>query len=201
MQISNYLKRMLKGLVESFLPLCFWVTLIFSFDEPHVAILTILCAIVHECGHIFAQQMCNSPSKLNAKLYGFRLKGDKIPSYKTRIFIALAGPVSNLLLFFVLCLFGFSGSEYLLTFAYINLATALSNLLPIEGYDGYVALYEFFAFREKQFILSLLYHTSFILTAFLCLLSLCLIDKFGQGYWFFVIFFISFLSKVKKRLE
>ncbi len=200
MQISKNVKRMIKGFVDGILPLCFWVTLIFSFDEPHIAILTILCAILHECGHLFAHQMCRSPTTLNAKIYGFRLKRSKITSYKSRIFIALAGPVSNLSVFFALLLFGFLGSEYVLTFALVNLATALSNLLPIEGYDGYVALFEFFSSYEKHRLLALLYHTSFVLTALLCLMSLCLIDKFGQGYWFFAVFFISLLSKVGKRL-
>lgn len=200
MQISKNVKRMLKRFVEGILPLCFWVTLIFSFDEPHIAILTILCAIVHECGHLFAHLLCQSPTKLSTKIYGFRLNGSKITSYKTRIFIALAGPVSNLTIFLILLLLGFLGSEYICTFALINLATALSNLLPIEGYDGYVALFEFLASYEKHRLLTLLYHTSFVLTALLCLLSLCLIDKFGQGYWFFAVFFISLLSKVGKRL-
>ena len=157
MQIAKITKRIIKEFADSILPLVFWVTLIFSFDEPYVAVLTILCALIHECGHLLAQGLFKSNPSLHAKIYGFRIKDSNITSYKSRIITAMAGPVTNLTVFFALLFFGFAKQEYLFTFACINLATALSNLLPIEGYDGYVALFEAFSFYEKPRLLSLLY--------------------------------------------
>ena len=55
-KISNFdTKIITKKLVDNLtrvLASCFWIIVIFAFDSVSMAILTIICAIIHEAGHI-----------------------------------------------------------------------------------------------------------------------------------------------------
>jgi len=198
MHIRKKLFTLIKWLANKVLPLFFWVFLIFGFDKPYISILTILSALIHELGHIAPLLLSHAFSLPAPSLRGFLLSPTKILSYKEKIVCAIGGPVSNIILFFALLFFGATSNEYLLVFALINLATGLSNLIPIEGYDGYSILYEIFSFNNQEFALVALKRCSFVIISFLTLLSLCLIDRCGSGYWFFALFFISCLEKIKR---
>ena len=79
--------------------------------------------------------------------------------------------------------------------------TMLSNLLPIEGYDGYravssaAALLELDPTRTERTLSSL----SFFFSVLVTFLSLYLILKIGEGYWIFGVFFTLTLSALAKR--
>ncbi len=192
---------LIKGLANKALPLLFWISLIFGFDLPYISILTVLSAVVHEIGHITPLIYFGGLSLPVPTLKGFLISSNHSQSYNERIICALGGPVSNIILFLILFIFTEGKSSYLSTFAWISLATGLSNLLPLEGYDGYNILNELFLLYECHGAQLWLWRISFLLLSSLTLLSLCLIDRLGSGYWFFALFFLSCLEKIKNRLS
>ena len=182
------------------LPVVFWVLVIFGFDTPCVAILTIATALIHELGHITAlyilkKDYAGSP---RGDVSGFRIAVSDL-SYKEEMLCALAGPLVNLL-FGVLLLIFFE-SEYIAIFATLNIMTAISNLLPVRGYDGYKFLSSLACAYSKNPWKSeaILEWLSFILSAVMCFLSLYFILKIGEGYWIFAVFFSFLLSEIVKR--
>lgn len=184
-------------LCGSVLPIVFWVSMIFGFDLTYIAVLTLTAAAIHELGHYTAIFIFSKKGDdLYVKPSGFRIKRSESLSYKKEILILLFGPFANIL-FFILSIIStrFFG-DYIRTFGYINLATGISNLLPLEGYDGYGALKELFASHYRGDLISRLEILSFIFSIFLTFISLYLIDRLGEGYWIFGIFFCAMLSKL-----
>ena len=187
---------------ETLLPIIFWVLIMFGFDSISITVMTLLAAAVHECGHlaVIALACGHKATPPIPKINGMRIKPSVILSYKEEILAAFGGPCANILLFLLLIPFFGTGDGYAITFAMINLMTALSNLLPISGFDGYkitlnaVALK--FGIENAERLLSAF---SFIFSAGAVFISLYLILKIGEGYWIFGIFFIATLTEVFKR--
>lgn len=188
--------------ISAILPAFFWVFIIFGFDEPSMAITTTIAAIIHEAGHlIYIILKKRLRPNIRGVLSGFRIKTASSLSYDEEIGVYLSGPIANII-FFVLCSFlSFLFGKNMTFAAIINLATALSNLLPIDGYDGYHALMTFI--RKNEFGDSMTYALSNISSAlifFFAILSLYFIDRQNGGYWIFLIFFGSMIKCIKKSL-
>ena len=190
-------------LTERSLIMIFWVLLIFGFDTTYTAILTIASALIHELGHVICLFIIKSNGRAipMPNISGFRIT---LPttSYKEELACAACGPIANLitaLLFFVAD-FIFD-SPYLATFGILNAMTALSNLIPIEEYDGYKILSAALALRKKSFdkALSALNSVSFLFSSALTLLALYVMLKIGEGYWFFAVFFTIMLRTIIKK--
>ena len=83
----------------------------------------------------------------------------------------------------------------------VNIFTALSNLLPIKGYDGYGALRAIIKKHElpNKFSSALSITSSSLVFAF-CIFSLYLIDRYNGGYWIFGVFFVSMIKELKSEL-
>lgn len=191
------IKEVLELLSGSVLPIIFWMSLIFGFDPPYIAILTIISALIHELGHILAIRFFTDKNcAIKGHASGFRITKGIPLSYKAEILILLAGPLSNILLFILLLPLGGRLHGYLRVFALITLATGLSNLLPVEGYDGYGALCELFKSIGHPHLIQRLEMLSFVLGTGITFLSLYMIDRFGEGYWLFGLFFFNTLSKI-----
>lgn len=194
-------------LFNSFLPAIFWILLIFGFEEPWIAVTTLLSALIHECGHVcYITLFAGSSHRLRAVGNGLRIKTVGSLSYREERMTYLSGPLANLLTFvvcFVICLiFRREGDGFLLYFGIINIATALSNLMPIEGYDGYGIIRSLIEEREMGGgILRALTAISAALTFILCILSLYLIDRYSGGYWLFAVFFVSMIKHFDKALS
>ena len=177
----------------------FWVLLIFGFDVPYVAVLTIICAVIHELGHVFSISRMNAGESLpKGHLSGFRIKRKVVLGYREEIIILLMGPLFNIIAFLLTIPFSSMMSGYVRIFGLLNLATAISNLLPVEGYDGYGILIEIFKSTENHKMITRLEFFSFVFSVAVSFLSLYLIDKFGSGYWIFGIFFAIMLTKLIK---
>lgn len=192
----------LNTLTNSVLPLFFWVFLLFGFDKPYIAVLTIITALIHELGHGLAIKAvgCTADAP-GGHLTGFRIRQRKYTDYKSEIIILAAGPVANIL-FFALCfIIPLPQRDYMHLFGFINLATALSNLMPVEGYDGYRILCELLSSRNMTRALSRLEKLSFLITVVLTFAALYLMDKTDSGYWLFGIFFVSMVSKIGKSIS
>lgn len=186
-------------LAYSILPMIFWVSIIFGFDAPYVAVLTIISAVIHELGHYAAiAYFTKENAKVRPHASGFRIKRSSQLSYGKEIAILLAGPIANLVLFFLSIPLGNSFEGYAKIFGYINLATGLSNLLPFEGYDGYGAARYTLGYFGKEELIRHLEAFSFILGVAATFVALHLIDRFSEGYWIFGLFFFATLSKLAK---
>ena len=185
------------------LPVFFWVFLIFGFDEPLMAVMTIISAIIHECGHIgyIIIKKGLKPS-IRGVISGFRIKTGAGLSYDDEIGIYLSGPSANLIAFVLLSLLALPFGKPAALCAIINLATAISNLLPIEGYDGYGALVAAMNRGDvREEAMRRLYLVSCTLIVLLCIISLYFIDRQGEGYWIFIIFFISMIKCISKCVD
>ena len=132
------IKRLSSSIFDLFyrlLSLLFWVLIIFGFDTPYVAILTLLSAAVHEVGHIAAILILSGDLRIpDSRVNGMRISL-RMKSYTQEIIIAAAGPCANLFCAFILLMF--PKSEYTTVFVVLNVFTVASNLLPTEGSDGY----------------------------------------------------------------
>lgn len=101
--------------------------------EGHEGIVTLFCAVMHELGHYFAACLYHAPPT-RIVIYPFGADMELpvgLRSYKSDVFIALAGPFFNLILLFL----GITLSlgEF---FCACNLALAFINLMPVRGLDG-----------------------------------------------------------------
>ena len=88
-------------------------------------------------------------------------------------------------------------SEYLSLVALINLATAISNLIPVEGYDGYGMIESLLYLFGRG--TGALRTVSFIITSVFVFISLYMIGRFGVGYWVFFSFFVFFIKHIRKN--
>lgn len=199
MQINEY-KMTAKKTVNamlSILPALFWILLIFAFDTPGVAVMTLLCAAVHEIGHIAAMGFVSTGSSLFSSLSGLRLKTSRLLSYKEEITVAAGGPAMNIVIAIPCLLMHNSFDGYFYVLGVLSLCTALSNLLPIRGYDGYKILSAWLssrlgADRTEQILGSV----SFLFTVAFCYVSLYLMNKADTGYWIFFVFFIILMRSL-----
>lgn len=182
---------------DSILPIIFWVSLILGFDAPYIAVLTIISALVHEAGHFAAIRICTGKAaSIKGHSSGFRIKCSEVLPYQKVIFILLAGPLANLALFAVTFPFRNALNGYLKVLSVVNLATGISNLMPLEGYDGYGAIKEALVFIGHTDYVKRLEALSFILSTLLTFGALYLIERFGEGYWIFGLCFVMMLSKL-----
>ena len=78
-------KALIRAMNKTFvvLPIFFWLFLIFGFDEPSMALWTIIAAVIHESGHII-YIISKKKLRLNIRgvLSGFRIKTNSLLSYK-----------------------------------------------------------------------------------------------------------------------
>lgn len=184
-------------LYGSVLPIIFWVSLIFGFDTPYIAILTLVSAVIHEIGHGLAiSLLAGDGTSIRGHASGFRIKEGRMLPYAHEVAIFLCGPLANILLFLITLPFGELMSGYVRILGYVNLATGISNLLPFEGYDGYGALCMIFRSGGREHLIRRLEICSFLLSILVTFAALHLIDLFGEGYWIFGLFFFSVLSKL-----
>ena len=188
--------------VLAILPAFFWLILIFGFDDVGIALITLLSALLHEVGHIgFLVMKKKVTPTLRGALSGFRIKTSAVLSYDEERAFYFSGPLVNLVLFVFSSILSLWLGDLLSVFAIINLVSALSNLLPIEGYDGYgiirVTLEKSDSGQTGLKILSLV---SISLIFFLCIISLYLINRLNGGYWIFFIFFFAMLKRFRDEL-
>lgn len=97
-------------------------------------------ALIHECGHIFAGLILKlKPKKLDIMPFGlavtFESYGYKKLVEAKKILIALAGPLTNILIC-TIALFININQNVKQTIIYSNILVALFNLIPIYPLDG-----------------------------------------------------------------
>jgi Zn-dependent protease len=188
--------------VENFLAVLFWTLMIFGFEIRYIAVLTILAAILHEGGHIMAFLLFTKkiPRLPIGNIFGFRISHSQI-SLKQEAWVAASGPLTNIIL--GLAFLPFSYNSYLQTFAMLNFMTAFSNLLPIEGYDGYKIISAWLLNNSKDSMRAekILSAISFVFSADLCFLALYLMLKVGGGYWIYAVLIYTLTANMAKQIK
>lgn len=185
---------------ERFLPLLFWVFFLYGFDEPYFAGLTVIAAVIHECGHEgLLLWRTGRPSPIKSVLSGMRINKSRTLSYRDEALLYLCGPLANLcagaLSLLLLPVIGGAA----LPFSVINLASAAANLLPVEGYDGYGAVRALFLLYDApEFCHRILSATSLTVIAVMCFLSLYLMDRLDGGYWIYAVFISTLISRFSR---
>ncbi len=187
---------------ERLLLTVFWLLLLLAFNAPPLAMLTVLCAVMHELGHIgaavFLDHRLGSPLR---RANGFLLPVRTALSYKEEIFVAAMGPAVNIL-FVLLCLFARPlGAAFFDAFASLSFFTAAANLLPVSGYDGERILRAWLSLHtDSQRVASVCSALSIGLSGCLTLLALYGILRTGGAYWIFGVFFFTLIFEMRSSL-
>ncbi len=181
-----------------FLCIVFWFLVMFGFDKPYIAALTVVCAVIHEVGHeLCFLRFCGRFRMPAGRINGLKFRAGKLLSYTEEILTYASGPLANLVAAAAALFASLFVGEYALTFAVLNTVTAMSNLLPIKGQDGYGIASKIIMAKELDDRLGrALEALSLICSALLCFFSLYLLREVGEGIWIFGVFYISLLSSL-----
>ena len=177
----------------------FWILVMLGLDAVEGALLTLIAVVTHEIGHIIALFVLGHGGSIPLpRMPGFSIKVRATLSYKEDIVVAAAGPMANLIAVVILLPMRQITGPLIL----INALTAISNLLPVRGYDGYRILTAVIAISgTERFLGRLPDILSFGTAMSAVLLSLYFIYAFDAGYWIFGVFFIFLLGEVKKYIK
>ena len=187
---------------ERLLMTLFWLLLLLAFNAPPLAMLTLLCALLHELGHITAAALLGRRTGAPME----RPNGLLLPlqgslSYVEECFVAAMGPIANLLVALLCLLARPLGHSFFSTFAILSLFTAVANLLPVGGYDGERMLRSLLSLRlDAVRAHAVCAALSLGLSAVLTLVSLYGMLRVGGGYWIFGVFFATLLVEIKRSL-
>jgi hypothetical protein len=188
---------------DRFLAFIFCILVIFAFADAKTGVLTLFAALIHELGHV--SYLFISRGRLyfpSGALNGFKIKHTSLLSYPEQILLYASGPLFNLIAALVALPFFGANHGYVELFALINLTTAISNLLPIQGYDGYGIICTFLKWGGLfGSFHKVVYAISFSFTVLLSFISLYLMLRFGSGYWIYAVFFLSVFSTVRAVLK
>ncbi|MBE6635726.1 MAG: hypothetical protein E7617_05980 [Ruminococcaceae bacterium] len=197
-KIKKPIHKSLSYLLDT-VPIFFWISIVLAFELPYVAVLSLISAVIHEAGHICAAYHICGGSVLRSGFFGMRLYTKRSMSYKDEIIIAAAGPMANAVTALLLLPFASMGGAYISDFFLLNIGTAISNLLPIEGYDGYrITENALLLFRKDISCSSKLGYVSLFLNVAVCFLTLYLMVKVDGGYWIYLVFIVSMVKGIKK---
>ena len=186
-----------------YLPSLFCLLLIYGFDSPCVAGLTVIAALIHECGHgVCLMLQKNNGGKLSGHLTGFRISKKQTASYLSDAIVYAAGPLANFAASALALVFIRAETDYVVLFSIINLSTATSNLLPIKGYDGYDIVRSLLCLTDKwNDIQPFMDIVSLISITFILILSLYIMARIGDGYWTAGLFILSLIKAASEGLK
>ena len=188
---------------ESILSAFFWILVILGFDEPYAAVITLISVVIHEGGHSLAAWCLQGRTDLpRGRLLGLRMRVVGTVGYGAGCAVYASGAAANFLAAAVALPFLGLAEEYVSAFAVINLASGVTNLLPIEGYDGYGIIRTLLdCMCAGAAAYRILEAVSFTITATLTFLSLIFIYEIGEGYWMFAAFAAATFRRCSKWLS
>ena len=112
-------------------PFSAFVTLLLYIDRTGLMGYSLLAVVLHEIGHLFVMHITRSkPSAFELSMRGILIVSPPITGLWQRLFIAIGGPLSNMLFGAV---FGACGFK---TACAVQWIVAAYNLLLIKGLDG-----------------------------------------------------------------
>ena len=189
---KSHTLQYLSYLPDALALLLFGVPTLFCEELP-LALSLFLAILVHEAGHILAYLLVGIEwPKLSVERLGLRLSPSRPMMFYEQFFVALAGPLCNLLCCFLLwLLFGFSVP------AVLHGLTALFNLLPVFTLDGGQMLEallgilcpSLWQYRIMRFV-------SFTVIVLGLLFALGALWLRGQGSYLYFLFFSLLLTHI-----
>lgn len=185
------------------LPVIFWLCLIYSFDSMMGANATVLAMIIHESGHVLCYYAVSGKVRMpRGDISGLRISKSEMRNYKEDMLIYGAGIISNLLAIFIAVLLKMPKSDFRTIFITVNFATAVSNLLPIEGYDGQRMIDALLCYHEVgRWAYIAVEAVSFAIVFFMSFVSLFTVYTFGNGYWIMGVFIAALLGQLQRWLK
>ena len=127
-------------------PFAVVITFLLLMDNTGLMTASLFPVVVHELGHLIIMKKIGcAPQSIKFSAAGILISGTSYCTLKENIFVALAGPITNLFLTLLLYLLGNIFSyKILIVYSAVQLLVALINLLPIKGLDGgAISLYIF----------------------------------------------------------
>ena len=127
-------------------PLVVFLTLSIFFDNSKVILFSLICAILHESGHLFFMRLYGyNPRYINIGLFDVAIKDDEfeIRCSGKHLLILFAGSAFNFIaatIFAIIYVCSQNADLKLLCFT--NIYLGVFNLLPIYGLDGGNILFE-----------------------------------------------------------
>lgn len=192
---------------------CFFIILIWLLfcSGYMVALSYFFVILLHELGHYFiAKKLGYKLSRFSLSPYGVSLSyyGETLEE-KDEVYIALAGPITNLLsAFLVIAVWWLFPSFYSISkeFTFVSFVIALFNLLPAYPLDGgrvFVACCGRFMARKKAIKITMILNVVLSVFFFLMFFVFCFIN-FNPTYLLFGVFLVmglldlKFLSRYEK---
>lgn len=174
----------------------FFFTVVFIITTNNQNLLSVLLfSLFHEFGHLFAIKLCNQQVEaFSLTLFGCEIqKSAALQGYRKDIFINIAGPVINLILFFI---FIYAKDKDL---AKINFILFLFNIMPIESFDGGNTLKNICLLNKSEVFANRLINTvSLTIVIPLFLLSIFCVVRFHTSYYLALILFILLVRLILK---
>lgn len=129
-------------------------TVVLMLDTSYRFLCCILCAFLHEFGHLVAMIILKvEVSNINIRLFDIVIESKTDRTFKSDLVITLMGPMFNFLFAIVFYFVDVS-------LCYTNLAFAIFNLLPVDTFDGgyilYLLLYQKCSYETVRIISKLL---------------------------------------------
>lgn len=127
-------------------PLVVFLTLSIFFDNSKVILFSLICAILHESGHLFCMGLYGySPHCINIGLFDVAIKDDEfeIRYSGNHLVILFAGSAANFIAatFFAI-IYACSQNADAKLLCFTNIYLGVFNLLPVYGLDGGNILFE-----------------------------------------------------------
>lgn len=168
------------------------------FTHSYISIAALLASALHEISHILAAKICKIPlCELKLGIFGAALRPTiSLLSYKKEIFLAIAGPFSNILCALPLIMFVKEANSFCQLFISASLFLGFLNLLPITDFDGGRILYCLIAYKfSPTSALKTIKILSFLLVFILWTLSIYLLLKLSTSLSLFI-FSLSLFTKL-----
>jgi len=178
------------------------IALMLATDRTGLLLPSLFAVTMHEVAHLFAMWLVDlAPKRIRLIPASVQIVRKFGVSFKNEIFIALMGPVANLLLFAVLYFNFLSfGNVMVQYYALINLVVGVFNLIPVVGLDGGTVLLELLSrkmdYSRATAILKII--TLIVcVTCFVLAIFMFIKGKFNPSVLILAVyFFIMFLLKM-----
>ena len=107
-------------------------------SHSYISLAAFAAATLHELGHIIAARICDVPLKeMKLGIFGAAITPDSnLCSYKKEIFLALSGPLINMISVLLCWRSVDSANSFVSMFVVSSLFLGTLNLLPIDDFDG-----------------------------------------------------------------